>query len=70
MKSEKEIAMAKMRKGICAVCDRPIKKHTKNARKVCFGECQTRYGIGIKKIMLPDGRMATVNIAPASLRRK
>ena len=67
MNSETEIVLAKMRKGICGVCNRPIKKHTKNARKVCYALCQKRYGVGKKIIKMPDGREVEIRITPASL---
>lgn len=67
MNRETEIVLAKMKKGICGVCNRPIKKHTKNARKVCYALCQKRYGIGRKTIKMPDGREVEIGITPASL---
>ena len=64
--NENELAIQKMRKGICAVCDRPIKKHTKSARKVCYILCQKRYGIGKRKVII-EGREVEVGVMPKSL---
>lgn len=63
---ETEAAMAKMRKGICPVCNRPMTEHTRDARKVCFNLCQERYGIGKKKVII-NGKETEVRIRPASL---
>lgn len=66
MNDETELALEKMRRGVCPVCDRPVNRHTKNARKVCFNLCRERYGIGKKTINL-DGREVDVRISPSSL---
>jgi len=69
MSDETEIALAKMRKGICPVCNRSVKKHTKGARKVCYSLCQQRYGIGRKKIKI-NGKEVEISLSPASLMDK
>jgi len=66
MSGETELALEEMRRGVCPVCHRPVSRHTKNARKVCFNLCRERYGIGKKTIKL-DGKEFDVRISPSSL---